>query len=469
MRRPTELASDRAPWPGAIVPAAVWNALKASSTGNLEALREVVALDPRAATAEFEGTRPLHLAVRQGHDAVVGFLLEAGADPSDVTVRGADLVTVARERDHLAVAQRLERAGAQATDRPDLEARWRAAFTPLDFALWTGPFWNVHGDLAEARRLAGSEPDIVIAAALGERRQVEASLRQDAALANHARPTGKRALSAAIEFQRPAIVSLLLEHGADPCLPEGPMAPQGSALHAAARLGDLALVDELLAHGADPNAFIDSSGSATYAAATGEIREHLIDAGGNLTPYDWIWLGEDDTAVHEVLSRPASALDGCGTAFAATCTLGKPDLMRRLIEAGAPMPVQVNGCRSYLLERPAMLAQLLRSSMDPDLADWQGATLLHEACARDRRGRPRPERLAAARLLLDAGADLEARDDDLRSRPLAWAARAGLADVVRLLLERGAARVDAADPAWAIPLAWATRRGHADVIAQLRS
>lgn len=44
----------------------------------------------------------------------------------------------------------------------------------------------------------------------------------------------------------------------------------------------------------------------------------------------------------------------------------------------------------------------------------------------------------AAKKLLDAGADLTARDEHLRSTPLAWAAKFGQLKMVKFLLKRGA-------------------------------
>ena len=73
-----------------------------------------------------------------------------------------------------------------------------------------------------------------------------------------------------------------------------------------------------------------------------------------------------------------------------------------------------------------------------------------------------------AKKLLEAGADLTARDEHLRSTPLAWAAKFGQLEMVKFLLRRGAPKSLPDDPAWATPLAWATRRGH-DNIARLLS
>ena len=64
---------------------------------------------------------------------------------------------------------------------------------------------------------------------------------------------------------------------------------------------------------------------------------------------------------------------------------------------------------------------------------------------------------------IDHGADLHARDEELHSTPLEYAARQGKQRMV--LLRRGAKPHLPDDPPWATPLAWATRRGH-DAIAQ---
>jgi ankyrin repeat protein len=114
------------------------------------------------------------------------------------------------------------------------------------------------------------------------------------------------------------------------------------------------------------------------------------------------------------------------------------------------------------------LRLLLASGMDPDLPNWQRATPLHDLCSRDGRGRPRPQRTDCAAILLDAGADISAKDEEYRSTPLAWAARNGLPDMVELLLARGAATNLPDDEPWATPLAWATRRGHGRVAEMLR-
>jgi len=67
-----------------------------------------------------------------------------------------------------------------------------------------------------------------------------------------------------------------------------------------------------------------------------------------------------------------------------------------------------------------------------------------------------------ARILLDAGASISARDEEYRSTPLAWAARTNMPEMVEFLLARGAPTNLPDDPPW--PRLWrgpsgGTRRG----------
>jgi ankyrin repeat protein len=92
--------------------------------------------------------------------------------------------------------------------------------------------------------------------------------------------------------------------------------------------------------------------------------------------------------------------------------------------------------------------------------NWLRISPLHEAA--------RKGDVQEAKKLLEAGADLTARDEHLRSTPLAWAAKFGQLEMVKFLLRHGAPKSLPDDPEWATPLAWATKRGH-DEIARLLS
>ena len=88
--------------------------------------------------------------------------------------------------------------------------------------------------------------------------------------------------------------------------------------------------------------------------------------------------------------------------------------------------------------------------------------MLHETIARDHE-----DQGVLARMLLDAGARMDIRDDLLKSTPLGWACRWGRVGSVRLLLERGADGAEADAEDWATPRAWAEKKRHSGALALL--
>lgn len=103
---------------------------------------------------------------------------------------------------------------------------------------------------------------------------------------------------------------------------------------------------------------------------------------------------------------------------------------------------------------------LFKHGMNPSRPDWLRITPLHEFA--------RKGDVEKAAIFVDHGADLSARDEDICSTRLAWAAKFGKTLMVELLLRRGAKPNLPDNPPWATPLAWATRRGHDRVVELLK-
>jgi ankyrin repeat protein len=194
-------------------------------------------------------------------------------------------------------------------------------------------------------------------------------------------------LSNAASAGRMDIVQLLLDHGADPNLPEEQIAPKGKALYSAVSNGHYEIAKLLLERGAFPNPPVESSGDALW------------------------WSRE---------RRPDKRMEQLLLSYGAKPTTG---------HMGEDWPREVG--------------------------NWLRISPLHEAA--------RKGDVQEAKKLLDAGADLTARDEHLRSTPLAWAAKFGQLEMVTFLLGRGAPKSLPGDPHWATPLAWATRRGHEEI------
>ena len=164
----------------------------------------------------------------------------------------------------------------------------------------------------------------------------------------------------------------------------------------------------------------------------------LLAHGGTLDPYDMVWLDQEDEVLKRIDADPQSAFAGCGGVYPDVVTRQKRELLVRLLDAGVQVPPAPGGCRSYLLQQPDMLKQLLeRGGLHPDYTDESGSTLLHDLCGRDDRGRTMAHRTECAAMLLAAGATLSPRDKRGLT-PLALAVRNNLPDMVEFLRSRGA-------------------------------
>ena len=467
MLRPAALRSDeKLLWsPGRGTD--LWALIQACVSGDLDAVRALIARDPSLARAHYTYRKPLYFAVRENRVDIARFLLEHDHNPMDLWVDDSPL-EIARDRGYVEMERLL-------TETLDTKFNASSKGEPIALAL------REH-DLTRMRELLDAEPALL---SKGDRRsnqpihwatmtrQLEAidELLQRGADIDARRMDGAQPihLTNGDYFYRgwrdvprdwPAsaaqVMAYLRSRGAIVDLP--------TACHT----GDLDRVRELL--GQDPSLANRLGGHEGYYLGAGAPLANAAAAGR----LDIVQLLLDHGADPNL---PEEQIAPRGKALYAAVFNGHYEIAKLLLERGAfpNPPVESSGDALWIARerRPdARMEQLLLSygatptREDADEAwpavahNWLRITPLHEAA--------RTGDLEKAKALLDAGADLTARDEHLRSTPLAWAAKFGQREMVTLLLERGAPRSLPDDPAWATPLAWAKKRGHEEIARLLQ-
>jgi ankyrin repeat protein len=406
---------------------------RAVSAGNLDAVKSLVEKEPALVRrGDHLGRQPLHRAVETGRLDLVAYLLDHGAD--------------------------VDAPGFSSDDRLGGNG-----FRPIDLALWHQPYWRQRNDYKLVGYLLarGAKYTITIAAALGDLHRVKECLTQYGSLANDAEACGKRPLSAAAERGYTEVVRVLLEHGADPVLPEGKNCPKGYALWAASHFGYRDLAELLLKHGADPNGYVDSSGNPTESAKDDAMRALMYRHGGKVGLWGYVWYGNMDAVAAALEANPhVFEQQSDTTPFTAVVKAGHRDMLHMLLAKGVRVPDTLTHCQTYLWHAPDLTRILLEHGMNPNLPNWQRITPLHHIA--------REGNVEKAKLFLEFGADIHAIDEEYRSTPLGWAARHGCVAMVNYLLQQGADRDLPEEPGWAKPLAWARNRGHEEIVHRLQ-
>ncbi len=325
--------------------------------------------------------------------------------------------------------------------------------------------WVLVGDLL-AR---GAKYTISVAAAVGDREHIEYLLKKDDTLARQLDSSRVSPLSHAAREGYTHIVRLLLEHGADPNLPED-LAPNGRALFEACGGNHLETAELLLEHGANPNAGVDSCGCCLticehhHGKQSKPLRRLLRRYGAYDPPYvmnakqmkrairDRHEVTRDEEFLARVMDqRDAELLD--------LYLDSRPEVVQDMhAYAGITYP-----------DSPELVRKLLARGLDPNKRDWLGKTFLHACAAKlDRTN---------AEVFLEAGADIHARDVEFQETPLTTTIRCDPrcqeADrpklekrrrkMVEFLLKRGAAPNLPDDQPWSTPLAWAQRRDLSEI------
>ena len=508
----------------------VWDMICAAIAGDLEAMKRLVARDPSLVRSHYSYRKPLYFAVRENRLDVAAFLLERDPDPTGLAVNDS-LLEIARDRGYAEMERLLESKlealhGASAAGEPvaaairerdvakvkalldgspdllhagDLRGNqpihWATMTRQLDLidellargadvnAVRTDGARPIHlcnGDyhyrdwrdvpkevtttpqeVLAHLRARGANVDICVAAAIGDIDRVTELLDADPSLANRPSEYVTYYLGSGTPLRNAAatghveIVKLLLDHGADPNLPEEGIAPDGHALYSAVYNGHFEIAKLLLERGAFPNPQVESSADALSIALSksdAKMVELLCSYGAARSVDLLAHHGDVRTAAAVFAANPALAddPDALGSAtgsepFVRLMLRYRPDLPRRVgVAAGTREVTEL----------------LFEHGMDPSHRDWLGVTPLHEFARRGDVGN--------AKLFIDRGAVVHARDEDICSTPLGWAAKFGQGEMVELLLDRGAKPNLPDDPPWATPLAWATRRGHGNIAEMLR-
>ena len=395
--------------PGAADDHGVTPLMRAAENAGVDVARALLEAGANPAAAQASGLTALMLAAGTGSRDVVRALLAHGADVNAVTHgSGATALMWAVEAPHPAVAHILLESAA------DVSVSSRKGFTPLLLAAR-------NGDVELARLLIAAGADV-----------------------NQPGSDGTHALPLAIISGHDRFALFLLEQGADP----GGTIDGVPALHAAA--GDvgtwlvdwyrehggrravdaggrglagltperrLPLVEALLARGADPNARVDKS--AVVLSYIGTTRYGVFEQNS---------VGTGDVRGATPLWVAAKSSNGGGLQGAQGPTSryrydSSPDLIRALLAAGA----------------------------DPNLATDDGTTPLMMAAGLGvrshqpltPRGVPSPPAEEAVRVLVEAGADVNAANHgDFTA--LHGATFRGLNEVIQYLVEQGA-DIDARD------------------------
>lgn len=242
-------------------------------------------------------------------------------------------------------------------------------------------------------------------------------------------PIGDILYDAAYFSRDPKMLQLLLAHGAKP---EGDSHDRNATVNKTMRLGNKEMTDILIAAGAkyDP---------ICYDAALGEIEdlkkrdaEQPLDAktckdaleyaasAGQVETFDWLWAkarGEDAGAATKKLAD----------FYKRSASNGNLALLRHLHEMGVKPAdggteaLSYAASRNHLAEAKYLLENGVALPKDP--------YVLRNAAGEGY--------LELVRLLLDHGADINAKDDQ-GFTPLLWAAYSGRDDVCLLLVQRGA-------------------------------
>jgi ankyrin repeat protein len=244
---------------------------------------------------------------------------------------------------------------------------------------------------------------------------------------------GRTPLMVAAAFGNVAAAEALVTFGADPLARDD----RGeAAIHFAARAGMAPMIDLLIARGVDPD-FVSTPRSATalhYAATFGHERVVRLLVARGADP--------DATDIEGIRPLQYASRRGRFALVEVFVQLGaRPQTLHDAVNADDVVEAW----------------KLIRFGADVDAPDLAGPPV-NLAAAKGS--------LAMVRILVDAGANLEASGDPAKARPLHVAAMHGHSEIARFLISRGA-NPDSRDDWGRTPLMVAATVGDVEVVDTL--
>ena len=444
-----------------------------------------------------EAFQKLERAMNEGGEPAVIELFESEPELAEITTPdGMTMLHHAAGRGSVVVARWLLDHGADVHWKSHRNFWGAHGWTPLEFAA-TGGAMDPH-DVSMFEQVAalllerGATLSPISAAALG-RSDYFTGARSESL-------EGYRVLETAVRCNRRELLEALLATGLDPDerTQIGQLEDQtfsaGGPLLEAVNTNRLDLAQILLERGADPNAVVFTSGSPTYAAYHGGsprlnapnplMIDLMLKHGGWIDATSVGYLRQVDVARRMLAGELDPHLESGSTSpedvaeriLWSGASGASADIVRMALERidwprrdprwfwmlWRPLPghedlneTEQADCRETF--------QLILARCDPNLqTERSGQTMLHEVIARDHN-----VGVALAKLLLDAGARTDLRDNFLKSTPLGWACRWGRVQLVRLLIDHGADPVEADAEPWATPRAWASKMQRPEILALL--
>jgi len=411
----------------------LWKAIVA---GDVDEVKKLIDANPSLVNIGDEhGNRPIHRAILARRLPVIEMLLDAGAD---LNARRADMQS------------------------------------PLHLANEGSDYWfckkhepdpgTTASQIADFIRDAGTDYEFSAAVAFGDLGHVKSELQTNPKLAMQLDDSRRGPLYIAAGRGHMDMVRLLLQHGADPNVPEH-CAAGGRALFEASARNDIEMMKLLIEHGADADAYVDSCGNCLSIAQQGGEREaeavELLKQHGAL-PGEW----ELDS--HEKVS---AALDDesfipnrdmWSSVLGKIFELDEVELLRKyVVRFGSDSVRNINPSKGWRMPKSkAILTELTSHGMNINARDWYGRTFLHYAAFDETTDR--------AGWLLAAGIDINAIDHESGTTALGLAAWNGGLAMVDFLLENGADPSLPHGSEWATPLVFAETQQHEDVVKRLR-